>query len=183
MKEPRDLTPTVFGYVVAYLLPGLSALVVLALVFNPIANLLKSFANAQSTVGLFFFVLLICLLLGMQLTACRWFLFEKLIYKSLSLTATDLSALRSAELAASFRLMIDEAYRYHQFFGAQVFVIPALLVGVLYRFSLGWRGRLSAMLVCLVLEVITWMTAAEGWRRYVERSRAFLTEVNHGNRI
>src|SRR4051812_1002765 len=118
MKEPKDLTPTVFGYVIAYLLPGLSALLVLALMFDPIADLLKSFGNAQSTVGLFFFVLLISLLLGMQLTACRWFLFEKLIYNKLALTATELSVLRSAELAASFRLLIDEAYRYHQFFGA-----------------------------------------------------------------
>jgi hypothetical protein len=185
MKEPKDLTPTVFGYIVAYLLPGLAALVAVAFFLDPVANLLRSFATAQSSVGLFLFVLLLSLLMGMQLTAFRWLVFERLVYKSFALTAQELSVLRSAELAASFRLLIDEAYRYHQFFGAQVFVIPALFVGLMYRSNISWYSgsALGIGSLFLILEVVMWTTAAEGWRRYISRSHAFLNGGNHGNRI
>lgn len=182
MKD-KDLTPTLFGYVIAYLLPGLAALVAVAFFLDPVANLLRSFATAQSSVGLFLFVLLLSLVIGMQLTALRWWVFENWLCKSWALTPEELSVLRTSEMVASFRLLIDEAYRYHQFFGSQVFVLPALFTGFVYRFhtSLSWQLVSLIGALFLILEIVTFKAAAEGWRRYVDRSRAFLKGGNDGN--
>lgn len=184
MSDLKDLTPSVFGLVIAYLLPGLGALFAIAMFFEPAAVLLRAFNDAQSTVGLFFFVVVTSLLLGMQLAACRWIVFEKLVNKKDQLSPTVFRALRLPENAVSFRILIDEVYRYHQFFGAQVFVIPPLLLGINHR----WGGDSLAYAIFLftlgiVLEVITWAAATEGWRRYVSRARTMLEEGNHGDRI
>jgi hypothetical protein len=175
--ELKDVTPSIFGLVVAYILPGLGSLFSIALFYDPASEMLGAFNRAESTVGLFFFVIVISLLLGMQLTAIRWLVFEKWIYRRIAFRPEEFAALRDEGVANTFRLLIDEAYRYHQFFGAQVFVIPALFLGAAYqtRDSLSVSLAISFGFAGLILEAITWSTAAEGWKRYIERGRQILS--------
>jgi hypothetical protein len=180
----KDITPTAFGLIVAYLLPGLFALVTLALFFDPLADLLRSFSTAESTAGLFLLVVLLSLLLGMQLSACRWLVFEVWFLRNHAIPHDLYAALRNPEVSASFRVAIDELNRYHQFYGAQAVVMPFFFLGLGCRLQIAWSSRQGVGLILggLFLEYVTCRSAAAGWRRYVERGTSMLREVQHGNR-
>ena len=176
MSEPqKDVTPTVFGLLIAYVLPGLFALFTMALFSGEVANQLRSFSGAESSVGLFLLVILTAVLLGMQLQAFRWLLFEKFFEDELP--SADLKALRQSETLILFRLFIDEMYRHHQFYGALSIVVPFFFWGLGKKLDvvlISGQGFVL-ILVGVLVEAVTVVAALEGLRRYLARSRAALT--------
>jgi hypothetical protein len=175
MADAKDVTPAVFGLIIAYVLPGLFALFTLGLYSEQMASQLKSFSGAQSTIGIFFIVALASLLIGMQLHALRWAVFEKIIYRKFKLDSSQIKKLSKPEVSSSFRVVIDECYRYHQFYGAQIFIFPVFCFGVIAKLETMPCVEIIAVILAVILaEVILWCAAVAGLRAYIERANEIL---------
>src|ERR1019366_6271179 len=112
----KDVTASVFGLLIAYVLPGFVALC-----------------------GLTIFFSLTCLALSLVLGAVRYYLFEKWLCSSEHFDRNVYAKLRTMDGLFAFRQAIDEHYRYYQFHGGLALGLPILFLGLL--FSL--RGGLT----------------------------------------
>jgi hypothetical protein len=125
----KDVTSTSFGLVIAYLLPGLVGFYSLSFWFSRVGELFAKFGSTESNVGLFLVVLLISVTLGLQISVLRYFIFEGLVCKSVKLKPEDFRNFGDKDKNLAFRILIDEQYRYHQFWGGMLIVQPALFYG------------------------------------------------------
>jgi hypothetical protein len=170
----KDVTTTSFGLIIAYLLPGLLGLYALSLWSPRILALLQSFKTAQSSIGLFFFVALIALIIGVEMTALRWAVFELLLCRGNRLMPEDFAGMTS-DKAAAFNVAIDENYRYHQFFGAMTILLPILGISLAWKFGLPTIGLTFCWIAAfIIVEAITIGAAVEAYKRYVARARRIL---------
>jgi hypothetical protein len=173
----KDVTSTSFGLVIAFLLPGLMALYALSLFYQPLHSLFATFLQAESNVGLFLLVTLAALATGLQVAIVRALLFQHWLCRKWRLTPDDFATLAAAGRLEAFRATVDEHYRYHQFWGGMVVVMPILFIQWLFAaplFSGKWFGLLVTF---LALEGVTVWAAWQSYVAYVDRSRAILKEV------
>jgi hypothetical protein len=183
--EMKDLTSTSFGYVIAFLLPGLLGLYALSYWSGGIRQLLQPALKAEATVGPSVILLLIALGVGLCISAIRFFAFEKLLCRQHSFPADMFAKLTAENKLGSFKAVVDEHYRYHQFYGG-----CAVALAILYG---GWiRGQTyadrcgSLILVTvgfLVFEALLISTAADSFKRYVARGTTIVQggEVPHAH--
>lgn len=87
----------------------------------------------ESNVGLFFLVGLAALTLGLLVTLFRWVLFEKWICKEVSFKPEDFKNLKGEPNLLAFRAVVDEHYRYHQFWGGMFLVHFILYPSLIYK--------------------------------------------------
>ena len=112
------LTNTSFGLLIAYLLSGLAGLIALSYWSRYLRELLKTFLEVESSVGLFLLVLLLSLIVGLQVTIVRSVIFEVLVprlSRQERPPRVGYQALKDADTFAAFSGAIDAYYRYHQF--------------------------------------------------------------------
>jgi uncharacterized membrane protein YvlD (DUF360 family) len=174
LEDAKGITPTVFGFLIAYLIPGLFGVITLGLYFDPVAHVLLSFSDATSSTGLSVLLFLTTLLVGLQLNIVRWAVFEELLLRKKRLKPDDIAKLRAPDKAAKFQVFLDQMHRYHQFAGAQSIVIPFFVLGVVCALKIApcsgmWFLSLS---VGLVVWGLTVWSAVIGWNRYVDRATA-----------
>jgi len=181
----KDVTSTSFGFLIAYLLPGLVALYAFSLWLDPIQSQLKVFLTADANVGLFLLVILAAIALGLQVTAVRWVLFELVLFLvlfelvfgwKLRLSKSDFASLGVPGKLEAFRAATDEYYRYHQFWGGMTIVLPILYLGLRSSKSLdfSWAKSCWTAFAFVVIEVITFAAAIEAYRRYAGRGNKIL---------
>lgn len=176
--ELKDLTATSFGLIVAYLLPGLVGLYGLSFWFPPIAATFATFLTAESSVGLFFLVVLASLAVGMLAHGIRWIVFEVWC----SGTDQRLEASLFANLAgerklAAFRTAVDEIYRYHQWWGGIAVTGPVLFIGWMNSPDAAQTGAarsVSLWIAFLALEALVIFAAWRVWNFYIARLRCIL---------
>jgi hypothetical protein len=172
----KDVTSTSFGLVIAFLLPGIVALFSLTFWFESAADAFHTFLTAASNVGLFIFLLLGALTLGVVASAVRWIVYEKLlaltprIYDQ-KLTPAESGRIFERDRFAAFRASIDETYRYHQFFGGMTITAPALFIGWLS--SLDYDRVIGSALILGFLGVesilvVAAISARRSWLRYAK---------------
>ena len=130
----KDVTSTSFGLVIAFLLPGVVALFSLSFWFDSAQRAFHTFLTANSNIGLFLFLLLGALALGLAVNAVRLGLYEILLGRIKKLygprfAPQQLRGLAEQDRFVAFRAAIDETYRYHQFYGGTTLAAPALFVG------------------------------------------------------
>lgn len=172
----KDITSTTFGLVIAYLLPGLTALYAIALWSNDIRGMLGTFTKAESNVGLFFLVVLIALTLGLQVSAVRWVIYEKWLCKSHRLEPEMFANLGTSDKLLAFKAAVEEGYRYHQFWGGISVVAPILFFGYLYLNYLDFSGKLIGLyiFIFLVVEIFTCVAARFAYVNYIARARKIM---------
>ena len=175
----KDLTSTTFGLVIAYLLPGFFGLITISFWSATVREQFEAFSKAQSNVGLFFVVVLVALLLGVELTAVRWVLFELWFCRKDRLRPEEFAGFKDEKKASGFRVAIDEHYRYHQFWGGLTPILPAFFVGLTSTQRVPVRSSLGffTWALCVILEVITIAAGINAYIRYVMRARAILKEA------
>jgi hypothetical protein len=170
--EAKNLTPTIFGLMIAYVVPGVFAVITAALFSPPVAKLLLEFSQAESSTGLAILLLLTALLAGLQLNILTWVIYQEWILKKSALSSEDLAKLRTPAKAAQLHVLIDQVFRYHQFAGAQSFVIPVFAFGLFKSLPLCFDAvGIALIALFLVLEGLTVWSAIEGGRRYFNRCR------------
>jgi uncharacterized membrane protein YwzB len=176
-NEAKDITASSFGLLIAYVLPGFVALVTLAFWSSQVAAQFDAFLKSDSKIGLFLLVVLAALILGVELTAFRWVIFDRWLCRKIRLGADEFKVLQTQDKIAAFRMAIDEHYRYHQFWGGLVPVVPFFFLGVAYAQNALPCSSAGALLIFgfLVVESVTVAAAVDSYKRYVTRARAILT--------
>lgn len=127
--EMKDLPSTSFGYIIAFLLPGMFGLYALSYWFPAVGVLLQPVLKADSTVGPSVVLLLIAIGMGLILTAVRYYLFEKLLCKKCKLPPNMFTRLVEEGRLSLFKAIVDEHYRYHQFYGNRAVALLILFAG------------------------------------------------------
>lgn len=174
--EMKDLTSTSFGYIIGFLLPGLLGLYGLSMWSKQVEGLLKPAASTDATIGPSFFLLLSALTMGLFLAAIRFYLFEKLLCRRHRFPKDMFKELSTEDKLVAFKAVVDEHYRYHQFYGscgvALLIFFPRWIWGNWARLS--GSNRVSLCAVFIVFEVILGLTARDAFIRYVERGNAIV---------
>jgi len=178
VQAMKDITAVYFGFIIAYLLPGLTGYYALSFWSSQVRAVFTTFISVNANVGLFFLVVLTSLVIGLQVTVVRWILFEKLCTRlfrlPLPLQPAEFAKLGTEGLLEAFRGAVDEHYRYHQFWGGMAVVLPILFSGWLVGSSLTKVGAVAWAVVFTCMELVTAMAAIDAWVKYTERARRIL---------
>lgn len=171
-----DVGSTTFGYVIAYLLPGLSASIGIGLLSPHAGRVFRTVIDEQN-LALGLLGALIALALGIFLTLFRGLVVEEWIWRDRKITPEEHSELsRDEDTYRGYRSIIDELYRYHQFWGGMAIAVPLLVAGVVVRGS-EMSGLETAGLVTglVALELGALWAANATYRRYITRMRLLLS--------
>jgi hypothetical protein len=178
----KELTSTSFGYIIGFLLPGLFGLYGLGLWLRDVQDLLKPAASTDATIGPSFFLLLSALTMGLLLSAVRFFTFEKWICKSHSLDADIFKKLAGIDKLAAFNAVVEQHYRYHQFYGGcAVAVFIAFPRWLWDRWAAStYLLRFSLIAGFCLLETMLLITARDSFVRYVDRGNNIVRGDHEG---
>lgn len=172
----RDISSTSFGFLIAFLLPGITGLLAVSFWVEPLQDVFVTFESAESNVGLFLLVLLFALALGLEINLVRWVVFEKWLCRNARLDPEDFKALGDQATLSAFRAAADEHYRYHQFWGCMSIILPFILIGSgpLFLTRTGIGVQAAYWFFSVLIEAITIIAAREAYLNYVRRARNIL---------
>lgn len=171
----KDVTSTSFGLLMAYLLPGLVGLYSIGFWSDSVRDMFRTFLAAQWQVGLFLLLLAAALITGLLVGALRWVLVDT-IAKDKQLAPESFKKLANDTRFSAFCYVVDENFRYHQFWGGMVLVMPLFFCGLLRQ---SW-GVLSCWTASLLLsaflsaEVITGIASWRAYMRFIRRAKCIL---------
>ena len=172
-----DVGSTTFGYVIAYLLPGLTASIGVGLLSRHAGRVFQTVIDEQN-LALGLLGALVALALGLFLTLFRGLIVEEWLWRDDRITAEEHSELsRDEDTYRGYRSIIDELYRYHQFWGGMSIAVPLLIAGVFVRGAAEMSGlETTGLAVGLVLCELGALWAANAtYRRYITRLRLLLS--------
>lgn len=193
MKDFTDFTSTSFGLLIAYLLPGLTGLLSLMFWLDKVREIFDSFLKAETNIGLFILVILAALVMGLLLDMIRTIVFEnwrkRLVKrlecwpitkrwfkeKSMWLEESDIAQLQTEAKLPVFRAVIDETYRYHQFWGGMSFALLLLYSSWIISSCADLSDRFIGLSVgFLVVEVFTVYAAIDQYQNFVTYAQNIL---------
>ena len=173
----KDVTSNNFGVLIAYLVPGATALWGLSS-FSP--SLRAWFAATPSdapTISGFLYLTVASLAVGMTVTAIRWACVD-LVHAATGLKPADLDFSQLAGKVDAFNLLIEIHYRHYQFY-ANMFVATAITY-FCHRISIQPRCQISwPDLVFLLVEAIFFLTSRDTLRRYYRRTQQLLSPAGY----
>jgi hypothetical protein len=170
----KDITSTSFGYVIAYILPGMIGLYSLCPISPPVKELFKGFLTTNSSIGLFFIAALVSLAVGLQITALRWLIYELMFCRCRKLTADEFASLGVGSKLDAFRAAVDEHYRYHQFWGGMSIVLPGLYLMADGFLKISPQRNGCFLAASVLVELVTIAAAIVAYNRYITRSKQIL---------
>ncbi len=175
MGQAKDFTVTTFGLVIAFFLPGLLGLYGFSLWNHQAAETFRTFKTSGSNIGLFLLLLMASLAVGLTLTPVRALVYEEIICKNHKPQGNLYKNLPRNNRHEGFRTLIDEQYRYHQFWGnASLAATPLIIRVTLNQFSASTLSGCLTILAFAAAEAVTVWAAIEGYLRYVMKVNALL---------
>ena len=111
MDTAKEFISTLFGLLVAYLLPGLLAITSVAFFYEPIEKQLLTVTGATAPSGISVFLFLAAVLAGVQLNVVRWAIYVKLVGKKHALSPKAMAALGHPKRAEQYRLFVEQILR------------------------------------------------------------------------
>jgi hypothetical protein len=142
-----------FGLLIAYVLPGFVTLVGLGWTSDAVQLWLIGASNAGPTVGSFFYVFMASVGAGMVASLVRWACLDTLHHMT-GLDRPVLDESRLVERLPAFDYLVEQHYRYYQFYGNTM--VATILAFVLWRTSptgaataVGWAEFGLVVLVSL----------------------------------
>lgn len=176
----KDLTSTTFGYLIGFLLPGVFGLFALSAWFPEAGVILQPVMKADASIGPSVAFLLIAVGMGMCLNAIRWLVFEKWICKAHQLPPNMFTLLTKENALTAFKSVVDEHYRYHQFYGCCAVAAFVLFVGWLHKnFVQDWR-ILWVIVGFVAVELVLGYAGADTFEKYVKRASIVLNSPTEG---
>lgn len=173
-----NITSTTFGLVIATLLPGLAALYGLTFWSPRVRQVFETFLTSDSNIGLFLLVILAALAMGLLLSALRWVVYERDFpwAKHDRLSPDDFQSLTRTDCLPAFKTVVEEHYRYHQFFGGVSIAWPLIVGGWVWResSSLGILLTIGAIVVGILLELLLYAAAKDARKQYIDRAKGVL---------
>lgn len=171
-----DFGSTTFGYVIAYVLPGLTAAVAGGFISHRIQGLFSTVIDEQN-LPLGLICTLATIALGLFLSLFRALIFEEWLWRDERLSADEYGALADDDQTFSaYDRVIDESYRFHQFWGGMVLALPMLVIGAVLHARDDAQGAeiIGVIGLGLVFELAAIWAAAVTFKRYLARVRRVL---------
>jgi hypothetical protein len=168
----KELTSTSFGYIIAFLLPGLLGLYALALWFAGIDTLLKPALSPDTTIGPSLFLLFCALTLGLLLSAVRHFVFELWLCKKHKFATNMFRELRKPDNLVAFTAVVEQHYRYHQFYGGCALAMFILFPRWMWNHwnELGCLKGWFLVALFVLFQGLLIETARNAFNKYIDRA-------------
>lgn len=171
-----DFGSTTFGYLIAYVLPGLTAGIAGGFLSDRVQRLFSIVIDEQN-LPLGVICALMTIAVGLFLSLFRALIFEEWLWRNERLSVDEYSALADDDQTFSaYDRVVDEAYRFHQFWGGMAIALPPLVLGAV----LHGRGQAeglettAAVVAGVAFEAGAIWGAAVTYRRYLARVRKVL---------
>lgn len=168
----QSVSNDTFGPLIAYLVPGATALVGLSPFLPVVQAWLAGTANDAPTVGGLLYLSLASLAAGMTVSALRWAAVDALHART-GLRPPALDFARLPGRVEEFQLLIEIHYRHYQFY-ANMFV-AVLIAYVGYRVHAGFTRPGLADLAFVALEPVFLVTSRDNLRKYYTRTHQLLS--------
>lgn len=163
-----------FGPLIAYLVPGATALWGFSLFSPSLAAWFAATPENAPTISGFLYLTIASLAVGMTITAIRWAVVDQL-HAITGLKPPKLDFSRLATSVEAFSLLIEIHYRHYQFY-ANMFVATGIAY-VSYRIHLGTLWHVSLVDPGFVLlETIFFMTSRDTLSKYYRRTQQLLPQ-------
>jgi|ERR1700688_1027315 len=173
----KDVTSTSFGLLMAYLLPGLVGLYSFTFWSVDLRKIFQTFLDAEWRAGLFALLLAAALITGLLVGAVRTVLVELLAshFKAPHLSPDSFKKLTNEKFSV-FSYVVDENFRYHQFWAGMVLVMPIFFCGLMKE---SWDkiacGRIAILFAGFAaIELITCVASWTSYQRFVDRAKIIL---------
>lgn len=170
-----------FGLLIAYIVPGFTALWGLAYVSDTVRSWLGENPVQAPTVAGFLYATLASVAAGVTVSTLRWLILDALHRATgLHWTEWDFSSLQ--QNVAAFEVLIEIHYRYYQFYGGMMLaLVIAYLAG---RVSVGfWSAPIGwAELGLVALEAVFLLGSRDTLKKYLAREEMLLGRAN-GRRV
>jgi hypothetical protein len=166
----KDLTSTSFGYLIAFLLPGVFGLYAISYWSPSVEALLQPIYKADTTAGPSIVLLLIAVGMGVCVSAARWLVFEELLFRTKRFTSDKYAGFNSAKLTLH-KTFAEEHYRYHQFYGGCAICLLILFVGWSRQ---SWRCDWHTLWIVVgfvLFEALLVTAARDTFCKYTDRCR------------
>jgi hypothetical protein len=173
-----DVTRANFGYLVAYLLPGMIVVAKASAYSETIRSWLGTSPAASPTVGGFLYVTVASIGAGMTISAIRWLILDAIHHHSgVPKPNWDFSKLPAA--LAAFEGAVENHYRYYQFYGNTLVAICIASIGGFPRFDAFRVNPFLTSGVSICLAVVLFVASRDALRKYYDRTGALLSGVRH----
>ncbi len=168
----QSISNDTFGQLIAYLVPGATALYGCSLFSPTLQSWFATTATSAPTLGGFLYLTVAALAAGMVINALRWTVVDTLH----GLTRLSLPPMNFAHLGENvegFRLLIEIHYRHYQFYSNML--VATAVAYLCYRVQLGGLAPLGPWdLGILALEVVFYTTSRDTLRKYYTRGTQLL---------
>lgn len=176
----KDVSSTTFGLIIAFLLPGFAGVFALSFWAPAVADLFSRFIEAESNVGRFLLMILCSLVVGLEVSVCRWLIFEQFLCRNYKRDFSKYRHLGDQSKLLGFRAAVDETYRYHQFWGGMAIVTPFIAWGLVQRAT---EGRCLMAFMFLLVEGLNIAGAWSAYQNYIDRTNRILEDSGNGKRL
>jgi hypothetical protein len=168
----QSISNDTFGPLIAYLVPGATALTGLSPFLPVVQTWLEGTATNAPTIGGLLYLSLASLAAGMTISAVRWAAIDTLHART-GLRPPKLNFARLPGKVEEFRLLIEIHYRHYQFYANMLVAVLVAYLG--YRIHVGAAAPGLTDLAVFVLEPVFFLASRDTLRKYQQRSRQLLS--------
>ena len=118
----NDITNKNFGYIIAYILPGLIGVWGTSFKFKFVQDWFTGAEKGMPSLGGFLFILLLSLTLGLFISVIRWLVIDNLHWL-MGIKSFKLDFSKLDEKYSALQLIIDNHYQYNQFYSNSIIAI------------------------------------------------------------
>lgn len=172
----NDVTDKNFGLIIAFLIPGFICLWGLSLSFDEIKPLLGSFNSSEtSTFGGFLYSSLMSLSIGLLVSAVRWLIVDTIMHRTgVPEPKRNFAATADADKCSAFLGLVENHYRYYQYYANSFIAVFASLVAFLLRSP---KPPSCGMVVLVIgVEIALFLGSRDALSKYYSRSAELLGE-------
>lgn len=168
-----DLKSNSFGLLIAYVIPGFFLVHGMSFYNDDLQRVFSNFLDAKSDIGLFFLLLIFAIGAGLLISSVRYLIYELLIFKpnedGIEKEAKKNGAIKESDTSlAYFRMVVDEQYRYHQFYGGMALVEPMYLAGIILSYGFSWLVLILGIII-IVITVHSSLSSYKRMREYLKQ--------------
>jgi len=168
----QNVTNANFGPLIAYLVPGATALWGLSRFSPAMAAWFAATPDNAPTISGFLYLTVASLAVGMTITAIRWAIVDQL-HVLTGLRPPDLNFANLSRNVEAFSLLIEIHYRHYQYYSNML--IATAITWICHRIELGVLWHIDLIDVGFVaLEAIFFMTSRDTLGKYYQRTKQLL---------